>query len=89
MLYELCTFTGMIVLAAFAFIMLMNIYVGITNKIKERKQIITVDQYDNITYKGIEYKIMSKKIKVRRIEHKPLKTNERQIKEKNKYYDYY
>ena len=44
---------------------------------------------ENITYKGIEYKIMSKKIKVRRIEHKPLKTNERQIKGKNKYYDYY
>ena len=56
MLYELCTFTGMIVLAAFIFIMLMNIYVGITNKIKERKQIITLDQYDNITYNGIEYK---------------------------------
>ena len=89
MLYELCTFTGMIVLATFVFIMLMNIYVGITNKIKEKKQIITLDQYDNITYKGIEYKIMNKKIKVRRIEHKPLKTNERQIKEKNKYYDYY
>ena len=50
MLYELCAFTGMIVLAAFIFIMLMNIYVGITNKIKERKQIITLDQYDNITY---------------------------------------
>ena len=89
MLYELCAFTGMIVLGAFIFIMLMNIYVGITNKIKERKQIITLNQYDNITYNGIEYKIMSKKIKVRRIEHKPLKTNERQIKEKNKYYDYY
>ena len=74
MLYELCAFTGMIVLGAFIFIMLMNIYVGITNKIKERKQIITLDQYDNITYNGIEYKIMSKKIKVRRIEHKPLKT---------------
>ena len=56
MLYELCTFTGMIVLAAFAFIILMNAYVGITNKIKERKQIITLDQYDNITYNGIEYK---------------------------------
>ena len=89
MLYELCTFTGMIVLAAFAFILLMNIYVEITNKIKEKKKIIILDQYENITYKGIEYKIMSKKIKVRRIEHKPLKTNERQIKEKNKYYDYY
>ena len=89
MLYELCAFTGMIVLGAFVFIMLMNIYVGITNKIKEKKQIITLDQYDNITYNGIEYKIMSRKIKVRRIEHKPLKTNERQIKEKNKYYDYY
>ena len=89
MLYELCTFTGMIVLGSFAFMMLMQAYIGITNKIKEKKKIIILDQYDNITYKGIEYKIMSKKIKVRRIEHKPLKTNERQIKEKNKYYDYY
>ena len=89
MLYELCTFIGMIVLAAFVFIMSMNIYIGITNKIKEKKKIIILDQYENITYKGIEYKIMSKKVKVRRIEHKPLKTNERQIKEKNKYYDYY
>ena len=89
MLYELCTFTGMIVLAAFAFILLMQVYIGITNKIKEKKKIIILDQYENITYKGIEYKIMSKKIKVRRIEHKPLKTNKRQIKEKNKYYDYY
>lgn len=89
MLYELCTFTGMIVLAAFVFIMSMNIYVGITNKIKEKKKIIILDQYENITYKGIEYKIMSKKIKVRKIEHKPLKINKRQIKEKNKYYDYY
>ena len=89
MLYELCTFTGMIVLAAFVFIMSMNIYIGITNKIKEKKKIIILDQYENITYKGIEYKIMSKKIKVRKIEHKPLKTNERQIKEKNQYYDYY
>ena len=89
MLYELCTFIGMIVLAAFVFIMSMNIYIGITNKIKEKKKIIILDQYENITYKGIEYKIMSKKVKVRRIEHKPLKTNERQVKEKNKYYDYY
>ena len=89
MLYELCTFTGMIVLGAFVFMMLMQVYIGITNKIKEKKKIIILDQYENITYKGIEYKIMSKKIKVRRIEHKPLKTNERQIKEKNKYYDYY
>ena len=89
MLYELCTFTGMIVLAAFVFIMSMNIYIGITNKIKEKKKTIILDQYENITYKGIEYKIISKKIKVRKIEHKPLKTNERQIKEKNKYYDYY
>ena len=67
----------------------MNIFFVISNKIKERKHIIILYKYDNITYKGIEYKIMSKKIKVRRIEHKPLKTNERQIKEKNKYYDYY
>ena len=67
MLYELCAFTGMIVLAAFIFIMLMNAYVGITNKIKERKQIITLDQYDNITYNGIEYKIMSRKVKVKRL----------------------
>lgn len=89
MLYELCTFTGMIVLAAFAFILLMQAYIGITNKIKEKKKIIILDQYENITYKGIEYKIMNKKIKVRKIDHKPLKTNERQIKEKNKYYDYY
>ena len=89
MLYELCTFTGMIVLAAFVFILLMQAYIGIINKIKEKKKIIILDQYENITYKGIEYKIMSKKIKVRRIEHKPLKINERKIKEKNKYYDYY
>ena len=89
MLYELCTFTGMIVLGSFVFMMLMQVYIGITNKIKEKKKIIILDQYENITYKGIEYKIMSKKIKVRRIEHKPLKTNERQIKGKNKYYDYY
>ena len=89
MLYELCTFTGMIVLGSFVFMMLMQAYIGITNKIKEKKKIIILDQYENITYKGTEYKIMSKKIKVRRIEHKPLKTNERQIKEKNKYYDYY
>ena len=84
MLYELCTFTGMIVLAAFAFIMLMNIYVGITNKIKEKRQIITLDQYDNITYNGIEYKIMSKKVKVKKL-------NERKhIGEKtDKYNDYY
>ena len=89
MLYELCTFTGMIVLAAFAFILLMQAYIGMTNKIKEKKKIIILDQYENITYKGIEYKIISKKLKVRRIEHKPLKINKRQIKEKNKYYDYY
>ena len=89
MLYELCTFIGMIVLGSFVFMMLMQVYIGITNKIKEKKKIIILDQYENITYKGIEYKIMSKKIKVRKIEHKPLKTNERQIKEKNKYYDYY
>ena len=89
MLYELCAFTGMVVLAAFASLLLMQAYIGITNKIKEKKKIIILDQYENITYKGIEYKIMSKKIKIRRIEHKPLKTNERQIKEKNKYYDYY
>ena len=67
----------------------MKAYIEITNKNKEKKKIIKLDQYENITYKGTEYKIMSKKIKVRRIEHKPLKTNERQIKEKNKYYDYY
>ena len=89
MLYELCTFTGMIVLRTYALIFLLKAYVEITEKIKKKKKIIILDQYDNITYKGIEYKIMSKKIKVRRIEHKPLKTNERQIKEKNKYYDYY
>ena len=83
MLYELCTFTGMIVLAAFIFIMLMNIYVGITNKIKERKQIITLDQYDNITYNGIEYKIISKRVKVKKL-------NERKyIGETDKYNDYY
>ena len=84
MLYELCTFTGMIVLAAFAFTMLMQAYIEITNKIKEKKKIIILDQYENITYNGIEYKIISKKVKVRRIEHKPLK-----IKKKDKYNDYY
>ena len=84
MLYELCTFTGMIVLAAFAFIMFMNIYVGITNKIKERKQIITLDQYDNITYNGIEYKIMSKKVKVKR-----LKERKYICEKTDKYNDYY
>ena len=84
MLYELCAFTGMIVLGAFIFIMLMNIYVEITNKIKKRKQIITLNQYDNITYNGIEYKIMSRKVKVKRL-------NERKyIGEKtDKYNDYY
>ena len=85
MLYELCAFTGMIVLGAFVFIMLMNIYVGITNKIKEKKKIIILDQYENITYKGIEYKIMSKKVKVRRVQNKPLKPKY----EKNEYCDYY
>ena len=84
MLYELCTFTGMIMLAAFAFIMLMNIYVGITNKIKEKKQIIILDQYENITYKGIEYKIMSRKVKVKRL------NKRKYIGEKtDKYNDYY
>ena len=84
MLYELCAFTGMIVLEAFIFIMLMNIYVGITNKIKKRKQIITLDQYDNITYNGIEYKIMSRKVKVKRLKEK------RYIGEKtDKFNDYY
>ena len=78
MLYELCAFTGMIVLAAFVFIMLMNIYVGITNKIKEKRQIIILEQYDDITYEGIEYKIMSKKVKVKRIN-----------KERKRYDDYY
>ena len=84
MLYELCAFTGMIVLAAFVFIILMNIYVGITNKIKEKKQIITLDQYDNITYNGIEYKIMSRKVKVKKLKEK------KYIGEKtDKYNDYY
>ena len=84
MLYELCAFTGMIVLGAFVFIMLMNIYVGITNKIKEKKQIITLDQYDNITYNGIEYKIMSRKVKVKRLKER------KYISEKtDKFNDYY
>ena len=84
MLYELCAFTGMIVLAAFVFIMLMNIYVGITNKIKEKRQIIILDQYDNITYNGIEYKIMSRKVKVKKLKEK------KYIGEKtDKYNDYY
>ena len=84
MFYELCAFTGMIALGAFVFIMLMNIYVGITNKIKEKKQIITLDQYDNITYNGIEYKIMSRKVKVKRLKEK------KYIGEKtDKYNDYY
>ena len=84
MLYELCAFTGMIVLGAFVFIMLMNIYVGITNRIKEKKQIITLDQYDNITYNGIEYKIMSRKVKVKRLKER------KYISEKtDKFNDYY
>ena len=84
MLYELCTFTGMIVLGSFAFMMLMQAYIGITNKIKERKQIITLDQYDNITYNGIEYKIMSRKVKVKRLKER------KYIGEKtDKYNDYY
>ena len=84
MLYELCAFTGMIVLGAFVFIMLMNIYVGITNKIKEKRQIITLDQYDNITYNGIEYKIMSRKVKVKRLKER------KYISEKtDKFNDYY
>ena len=78
MLQELCTFTGMIVLAAFAFILLMQAYVTISNKIKEKRQIIILEQYDDITYEGIEYKIMSKKVKVKRIN-----------KERKRYNDYY
>lgn len=89
MLYELCAFLGMIVLGALIFSLLISAYVEISDKIKQRKKIIILNQYDNITYNGIEYKIISKKVKVRRIEHKPLKLNERKIKEKNKYYDYY
>ena len=89
MLQELCTIIGAIVLTIMVSAIVLIIAENITYKIKQRKKIIKLDQYENITYKGIEYKIMSKKIKVRRTEHKPLKTNERQIKEKNKYYDYY
>ena len=89
MLQELCTIIGAIVLTIMVSAIVLIIAENITYKIKQRKKIIILDQYENITYKGIEYKIMSKKIKVRKIEHKPLKTNERQIKEKNKYYDYY
>ena len=84
MLYKLCTFTGMIVLAAFAFILLMQAYIGITNKIKEKKKIIILDQYDNITYKGIEYKIMNRKVKIKRLKER------KSIGEKtDKYNDYY
>ena len=84
MLQELCTFTGMIVLAAFAFILLMQAYIEITNKIKEKKKMIILDQYENITYKGIEYKIMSRKVKVKRLKEK------KYIGEKtDKYNDYY
>ena len=84
MLYELCTFTGMVVLGAFVFILLMQIYIVISNKIKEKRQIIILEQYDNITYNGIEYKIMSRKVKVKKL-------NERKhIGEKtDKYNDYY
>ena len=78
MLYELCAFTGMIVLGAFIFILLMQAYVTISNKIKEKRQIIILEQYDDITYEGIEYKIMSKKVKVKRIN-----------KERKRYDDYY
>ena len=78
MLYELCAFTGMVVLGAFVFILLMQAYVTITNKIKEKRQIIILEQYDDITYEGIEYKIMSKKVKVKRIN-----------KERKRYDDYY
>ena len=78
MLYELCAFTGMVVLGSFVFILLMQVYVTITNKIKEKRQIIILEQYDDITYKGIEYKIMSKKVKVKRIN-----------KERKRYDDYY
>ena len=84
MLQELCTIIGAIVLTIMVSAIVLIIAENITYKIKQRKKIIILDQYENITYKGIEYKI-----KVRKIEHKPLKTNERQIKEKNKYYDYY
>ena len=84
MLYELCTFTGMIVLAAFAFILLMQAYVGITDKIKKKKKIIILDQYDNITYNGIDYKIISRKVKVKRLKER------KYIGEKtDKYNDYY
>ena len=78
MLYELCAFTGMVVLGAFIFILLMQIYVTITNKIKEKRQIIILEQYDDITYEGIEYKIVSKKVKVKMIN-----------KERKRYDDYY
>ena len=44
MLYELCAFTGMIVLGAFIFILLMQAYVTITNRIKEKRQIIILEQ---------------------------------------------
>ena len=84
MLYELCTFTGMIVLGSFVFMILMQIYIVISNKIKEKRQIIILEQYDNITYNGIDYKIMSRKVKVKRLKEK------RYIGEKtDKYNDYY
>ena len=83
MLYELCAFTGMVVLGSFVFMILMQIYIVISNKIKEKRQIIILDQYDNITYNGIEYKIISKRVKVKKL-------NERKyIGETDKYNDYY
>ena len=78
MLYELCAFTGMVVLGSFVFMILMQIYIVISNKIKEKRQIIILEQYDDITYEGIEYKIVSKKVKVKRIN-----------KERKRYDDYY
>lgn len=89
MLIEFCTMLGACMLGATILALVLQCYISITDKIKQKKKIITLNQYENITYNNIEYKIISKKVKVRRIEHKPLKINERQIKEKNKYYDYY
>lgn len=84
MLIEFCTMLGACMLGAMILGLVLQCYISITNKIRQKKQIIILDKGDKITYKGIEYEIVSKKVKVRRII-----WEEGKIKEKDKYNDYY
>lgn len=77
MLIEFCTMLGACILGATILALVLQCYISITDKIRQKKQIIILDKGDKITYKGIEYEIVSKKVKVRK------------IKEKDKYNDYY